>query len=191
MKILIAGDSFAAPWPNSTNSWPDLLAQAHYVTNVAEAGVGEYKIYKQLLSQKLTDYDCVIVSHTSPSRVHTISHPIHKSGLHKNCDLIVTDLDGHCGWFNQGLRIAKGWFRYHYDDEYQHTTYKLIRQEISKIIPVSYLSIDNLNINDDLIIEENHLDLRKFWVEHKGTVNHYNTSGHIEIFKMITQRIEL
>ena len=33
------------------------------------------------------------VSCTSPSRVHTQNHPLHKKGLHKDCDLIYTDLE--------------------------------------------------------------------------------------------------
>lgn len=191
MKILIAGDSFAAPWPNCDSSWTSLLAENNLVVNVAQAGVSEYKIYKQLLSQPLTEFDCVIVSHTSPSRVHTRKHPIHNTGLHKNCDLIFTDIEAHSSWFNVSLRTAKNWFKYHYDDEYQSTVYKLVREEINRIIPVRYLSIDNLNITDDLIIEKEHLDLRNFWVNYKGEVNHYSAEGHAKIFKMITQKINL
>ena len=47
MKILVAGDSFAAEWPGD-DGWVKLLAQSHEVTNVAQAGCGEYKIFKQI-----------------------------------------------------------------------------------------------------------------------------------------------
>ena len=47
LRILIAGDSFAAEWPGN-NGWVKLLSQKFSVTNVAQAGVGEYKILKQL-----------------------------------------------------------------------------------------------------------------------------------------------
>ena len=56
MKLLLAGDSFAAEWPGE-NVWPKLLAKQHDVTNVAQAGVSEYKILKQLHNAELKDYD--------------------------------------------------------------------------------------------------------------------------------------
>ena len=68
MKILVAGDSFAAEWPGD-DGWVKLLAHSHEVTNVAQAGCGEYKIFKQIQKANLDEYDCVIVSHTSTSRV--------------------------------------------------------------------------------------------------------------------------
>ena len=97
MRILIAGDSFAAKWPANIRNqgWPALLADRFEVYNIAQAGVGEYKIYKQLANVELDQFDLVIVSHTSPSRIHTRNHPLHKEGLHKDCDLIITDLIGH------------------------------------------------------------------------------------------------
>ena len=60
MKILIVGDSFAADWSvkyNDYHGWPNLLAQKFEVTNLAKAGVGQYKIYKQL--QNIDDFDLV------------------------------------------------------------------------------------------------------------------------------------
>ena len=47
LRILIAGDSFAAEWPG-THGWSKMLAEHHDVKNVAQAGVSEYKILKQL-----------------------------------------------------------------------------------------------------------------------------------------------
>ena len=72
-KILIIGDSFACVWPNEVTGWPTQLAQQYDVTNLAQAGVSEYKILKQLLNFEKEnpwwqhDFNCVIVSHTSPS----------------------------------------------------------------------------------------------------------------------------
>ena len=116
MKILIAGDSFAAKWPDTTVGWVDLLSKDHKVTNVAQAGVGEYKIYKQIENIDQNLYDCIIVSHTSPSRIHTPSHPIHTAGFHKDCDLILTDISEKFSFFDNRLKTAQGWFKYHYDD---------------------------------------------------------------------------
>ncbi len=92
-RIVLAGDSFGCEWPTG-EGWPLMLAKNHAVNNIAQAGVGEYKILKQLWNLSARDaywvnnYDCVIVCHTSPSRIHTPKHPVHKEGLHKDCDLI-------------------------------------------------------------------------------------------------------
>ena len=49
-KILICGDSFAADWSKKYDGvgWVNMIENEHVVTNIAEAGVSEYKIYKQL-----------------------------------------------------------------------------------------------------------------------------------------------
>ena len=89
--IALLGDSFAAEYNADTPGWVDILAEQHSVNNVAGAGVGEYKILRQLRDIQSTNpnwkslYECVIVTHTSPFRVHTPKHPLHKKGLHKNC----------------------------------------------------------------------------------------------------------
>lgn len=184
MNILIAGDSFAVDAPGG---WASMLAGHFKVTNLAEPGVGEYKIYKQLKSVNIPNFDCVIVSHTSYSRIHTLSHPIHKKGFYKNCDLIFTDIESFQATFNKSLEVAKGWFKYHYDDEYQKDIYKLIRQDISRLINVPYLSIDNLNNGNDIIFEKNHLDLRDIWPKYKGKINHYTEEGNLLIYKEVSK----
>ena len=48
-NILICGDSFAADWTKKYDGtgWVNMLTKDHTITNIAEAGVSEYKIYKQ------------------------------------------------------------------------------------------------------------------------------------------------
>jgi hypothetical protein len=91
MKILIAGDSFAADWKikYNGNGWVNMLSEDYEVTNIAQAGVSEYKIYQQLIKHDTTKYDKIIISHTSAYRIPVVKHPIHsKDILHSNCDLI-------------------------------------------------------------------------------------------------------
>ena len=44
-RIVLAGDSFGCEWPTG-EGWPLMLAKNHAVNNIAQAGVGEYKILK-------------------------------------------------------------------------------------------------------------------------------------------------
>ncbi len=186
LRILIAGDSFAAEWPGN-DGWVKLLSQKFPVTNVAQAGVGEYKILKQL--KNFDDYEIIIVSHTSPSRVHTPKHPLHIQGLHKDCDLLYNDID-RTSLFNSSLTAAKGYFKYHYDDVYQCDIYKLIRQEIYNMLQNKiYISMSHIDIAKLFIYEDNHLDFSEFWQKNKGNENHYTKKGNEKIFNIVLDRI--
>jgi hypothetical protein len=189
-KILIAGDSFASTWPDSTTGWVNLLAKDYSVTNIAEPGIGEYKILKQIESVDTKDFDIVIVSHTSPSRIHTRNHPIHKTGFRKNCDLIINDLDDRFSIFNLNLLASKLFFRYHYDDVYQIDIYNLIREKIKNSIQTKYISISHVDIANQLSIENTHIDFSNLWQTERGTVNHYTDFGNVAVYKEIKLAIE-
>ena len=88
--ILIAGDSFAADWTikNNKSGWVNYMTD---VDNLAQPGVGEYKIFKQLQSRDLSLYTHIIVSHTSPYRIHTFHNPLHiDDSFHHACCLLYT-----------------------------------------------------------------------------------------------------
>jgi len=185
MKILIAGDSFAALWPGVSDGWVNLLANQYDVINLAQAGVSEYKIYKQLCSVDIKGFDCVIVSHTSPSRIHTPVHPLHTEGFHKDCDLIITDLLGHFNPFNSKLQSAKAWFKNHYDEKYQIDIYNLLRSKINEMITVPYISMSHIDIVNRLAIENNHMDFSHCWEQHRGNINHYTKEGNLKVYNEI------
>jgi hypothetical protein len=185
LKLLIAGDSFAAQWPDVTTGWVNLLEEYYTVTNIAQAGVSEYKILKQIESQDLTQYDIIIVSHTSPSRVHTTNHPLHKDGFHKDCDLIFNDIADRISIFNKNLAVSQGWFKYHYDEVYQIDMYNLIREKINALINIPYISLSHVDIVNQLSIEKTHIDFSDLWKIERGTMNHYTYNGNCAVFKSI------
>ena len=120
MNILILGDSWSADWNikyTDYPGWPNIIAQKYTVTNIAQAGVSQYSILKQLDTIQPLDYDMVIISITSPYRVYTPQHPVHTSGLHANSDLIYSDIDHHASKFpdNKRLHSARAYFEDHYD----------------------------------------------------------------------------
>ena len=189
MKVLVAGDSFAAEWPG-LYGWVKLLAGSHTVTNVAQAGCSEYKIFKQIQNAILDEYDCVIVSHTSPSRVHTPNHPLHKSGIHKDCDLLYNDIN-RTSLFNPSLSAAKSYFKYHYDDQYHCDIYALLRQQINTLLAGKlYISMSHVEVAKLFVVEDKHIDFSEFWQEHKGKENHYNTKGNQKLHQILLDNIK-
>ena len=185
MKILICGDSFAADWTvkYTGNGWPNLLANQFIVKNIAQAGCSQYKIYKQLLSENLNNFDCIIVSHTSPYRIYVKDHPIHKNDiLHNNSDLIYADVKEH------QLDSVVDFFENYFSFEYAEFVHNLICEKV-----------DNLNINqvihithfnwDRLYKFNNMINFQEVFEKHQGLINHYNEIGNDLVFKRLLKEI--
>jgi hypothetical protein len=201
-NILVIGDSFAADWTvkykDLYKGWPNLLAEKYTVTNLAQAGVGEYKIYKQLLTvADLSVYDLVIVAHTGPARIHSLRHPIHSNDvLHSNADLIFADIEYHASrpwnFLNGSLRAAINFFKYHYDPEYFELMYTLLRKEIndilaksnSKVIVISNMAKTNLFATEPVLVT------KLISKEESGIMNHMNEATNALMFKHIDSLIE-
>ena len=188
MKILIAGDSFAANHTNRS-SWNNLLSNDFLVDTVAQAGVGEYKILQQIKRVCLLDYDFIIVSHTSPYRIHVPSHPIYKTGYHKDCDIIINDIIGKSCWSNLKLFYARKWIEHYYDETYQLDTYNLFRHEINRSIKIPYISISHLPIEEIRPVEECHIDFSQLWQKERGQVNHYTDNGNRIVYETVLKQI--
>ena len=200
-RILIIGDSFAADWSvkyNKYKGWPNLLAEQYPVVNLAQAGVSEYKIYRQLCSIKnLDDFDLVIVSHTSPLRVATRRHPVHANDpLHANADLMLGDIEYHQSRlkniFNRSLQAAYNFFMYHYDVEYFETTYRLLRDQINRMLqgkPV--IVVSNLADLENFITEKTVLNFHNLLETERGVINHMTESGNKQIYQTLLKTIKV
>lgn len=198
-RILIIGDSFASDWSvkyQDYPGWPNLLSQEFDVTNLAQAGVGEFKIYKQLQSvTDLHNYDLVIVSHTSPYRIHTRKHPVHASDkLHKNADLILTDIDYHeskiKNIFNLSLKAAKWFFYKHYDIDYFETIYGMLREKINLMLEgTPVIVISNLPCLENFETEPVVLHFSDLCKESPGIINHVSEQANQKIFNKLKSLI--
>jgi hypothetical protein len=198
IKILILGDSFAADWSAKylqAQGWPNLLANRFEVTNLAQAGVGEYKILKQTRSvPNLGVFDLAIISHTSPYRVHTRQHPVHHDDiLHKNSDLCISDIAYHSDLiketFNFPLKSANRFFLDHFDQEYQETIYQLIKQQIHQYLKnirtiVIHNSISLLDYPDSVEI----LDITSIEKSNPGLHNHLDDKGNFQVFNCLCKK---
>lgn len=191
MKILIAGDSFAANWSlkyNDYPGWVELLANDFDVTNVAQAGVSEYKILKQIETHYNSSYDFIIVSHTSPTRVHTRCHPVMRNDvLHSNADLLINDIMSKRSWFNRALQAAQGYFKYHYDENYYNDIYWLIRDRINTLLKndrvISICNFDEVWYNETF-------DFSRYRVSNSGLINHFDDAANALIHYQIKQYIQ-
>lgn len=170
MNILIIGDSFATKCNGSYPGWAELLEQKHTVTNLAQAGVGEYKILKQLQSVTASDYDCVIVSHTSPYRIHTLHHPLHKEGFHKNCDFIYEDVRNR-------LPDVEKFFTEYFDLDYAIYIYRCIYDDIT------------LKLKESRVIDTEELGIKNLFSMHRGNVQHLTQEGNIIFYKRIKEKL--
>jgi len=180
-KLLIAGDSFATNWRIKHNGagWVNHLENDYEVKNIAQAGVSEYKIYKQLIKENLKEFDNVIVSHTSAYRIPIEEHPIHKNDiLHKNCDLIFSDVSEHLS--NPIMRTAHDFYTNIFDADYFIFINSLICKEIqnlsSKITHITFF---------DSFYDENVKKFESVFLNNKGQMNHMNTTGNQIIYEEV------
>lgn len=184
-KILIAGDSFAADWTKKYDGcgWVNLLSKDYIVDNLAEAGVSEYKIYKQLENINKSDYYKIIISHTSPYRIPVKKHPLHENDLlHYNCDLIYSDLKEKEE--NINVKSIINFFENYFYEEFYEFTYSLIIKEIKTILPQA-IHITFFDINDPEI-----LNFKSVFIKNRGKINHLNEKGNNLIYKKIKNLID-
>jgi hypothetical protein len=180
-KLLIAGDSFAADWSKkykNASGWVNTLCEDYDVTNIAQAGVSEYKIYNQLKRIDTSNYDIILISHTSAYRIPVIEHPIHsKDILHNNCDLIYSDLKEHD---NELTKIAVDFYEKLFDPDFFIFIHNLIINEIIQKYPTAI----NITFFDSFSHSIFH-NFEKIFLNNKGNVNHLNQVGNNLIYKKI------
>lgn len=192
MNILICGDSFAADWTvkYSGQGWPNMIANDYNVTNLAQAGCSEYKIYKQLTSIDLNQFDKIIISHTSPYRIPIKIHPVHaKDLLHKNSDLIYTDIKEHSKT-NTNLSSIIDFFENYFDIESSLFVHNLICEKIDKItksIPTIHLTNSDWN---GLYLFDNMLNFEYLFKSNRGLINHYDEKGNQIIYRAIKNMVD-
>ena len=190
MNLLICGDSFAADWTVKYpgKGWPNMLADQYNVTNLAQAGCSEYKILKQLKSVDLMQYDQIIIAHTSPYRIHVQKHPIHHTDLlHKNCDLIYTDLVEHAIKHKELVPVID-YFKNYFDTDYAKDIHTLLCQEIERLIaPVIDRVISTTNSDYEGLYQfKNMIKFDKLFASNRGLMNHYDEAGNQKIFEILS-----
>lgn len=188
MKLLICGDSFAADWTVKYpgEGWPNIIAQKYDVTNLAQAGCSEYKVYLQLANTDLSNFDAIIISHSTPSRFYVREHPLHSQDpLHRGSDLIYSDIK-EASTKHKHLKPITEFFENYIDLDYMEFVYQLICEKIDtllsdfdgKVLHVSHLPWRS----DYQFANFVQLDLIQ---TNRGLLNHYDEIGN----KLICQKM--
>ena len=130
MKIGIFGDSFGFQKTDQPDlSWVDLLEQQHDIENYCQCGASEYKILKQLTSVDLSQFQHLIITHTSYSRIFVDYNPIHQqSKYHQECDILLSDVDSRTDEFSTACKL---YFKYIFNFTYAKDIHNLILKEIN------------------------------------------------------------
>ena len=190
MKILITGDSFATDYTKKYKDkcgWPNMLANEYQVTNLAQAGCSEYKIFKQLTSLYLDDFDVILICHTSPYRIFVNNHPVHYNDpLHNNSDLIYSDLVAHVSDYPE-VQSVVDFFENYFDLDHAEFVHNLICEKIEKItdnLNAKVIHITNLD-HTKLHKFKNHIDFNKLFVTNAGDTNHYDAVGNKKIYQTL------
>lgn len=183
-KLLIAGDSFASDWTKKYKNvcgWVNMLESDYDVTNIAQAGVSEYKIYKQLEKIDTTKFEHIIISHTSAYRIPIEEHPIHKDDLlHDDCDIIYSDAEVHIE--NNIMKTAVDFYGSIFYPEYFCFINSLIFKEIKLLVPNAiHITFFNSFYNESIYKFEN------IFLKHKGNTNHLNEIGNKLIYNKMTK----
>lgn len=191
MKILIVGDSFAADWQMKypdKKGWPNFLADEHHVVNLAQAGCGEFKILKQLQSVTLIDFDKIIIAHSSPFRLYVKNHPVHTDQLHRNCDLIYSDIKEH-SVNNKKLLPLVDYFENYFDLDYAIDIHNIICEKIDQMTkrlkPIHITGFEW----EGLYQFDNMINFNYIFKKYKGIMNHYSLEGNNEVYGYIQARL--
>ena len=182
-RLLIVGDSFSAV-KNNKHSWPCQLDEFD-VTNLSLAGCSEYRILQQIKSINVSDFDFIVVVHSSPNRIYVNENPLHQnSETHHNCDLIYQDVRAQpSGTFRNNV---VWWFENVFDLEYAETIHNLL---INFIIELSD-KIPNLHIT---FFDNNHdslYNLHSIWKKYPGDINHLSIQGNQQVTQFIRNKLK-
>jgi hypothetical protein len=188
LNLGLFGDSFGYQTDNNPYpSWVDLLLQHYNIKNYCRCGISEYKILQQLKQADLDQFDQIIITHTSPTRVYVPYNPLHADDpVYNTCDIIYTDSTSQSGEFSQACKL---YFKHIFDTDYAIDIHNMICREIDQIstnhnvLHITHFDYENCYKFSGLVNFYNH------WVNHRGIVNHYTCNGNEYVYQQILQKI--
>ena len=168
MNVLIVGDSFASKYNGKYPGWANLLEQDYKVTNLAQPGISEYKILKQVESIAIDQFDRCIISHTSPYRIHTAYHPLHTEGFHKHSDFIYADVKDR-------LPDVERFFTEYFDLDYAVCIHELLKKQIACLLQHIHT------------IDTESLGLQELFSQQPGEVQHLSEDANLKFYNQLRE----
>jgi hypothetical protein len=188
LNLGLFGDSFGyqqnnPPYP----SWVDLLEQHYNVKNYCRCGISEYKILQHLKQADLDQFDQIIITHTSPTRVYVPYNPLHAGDpVYNSCDIIYSDSTAQPGEFSQACKL---YFKHIFDTEYAIDIHNMICREIDafccgqNVLHITQFDYEKCYKFPEL------LNFYHYWIDHKGPVNHYDQKGNEHVYHQIINKL--
>lgn len=180
-KLLLVGDSFAAPYKDHQDCWYQCLGAK--VDNRAQAGVGQYKILQQL-KQHYRAHDRILIVLTSELRIHTESNPFYsRRDRHAHADFIFSDVESRTGDPDADHLIW--WFTNVFDLRHARYVNNLILKDMHEFlntITAQWRVITFFRSYSGQYDFGGRLeDFSMFWENNSGEVNHLSSTGHASV----------
>jgi hypothetical protein len=189
-NLLIVGDSFSSAQLAEDSGWPVLLCQNFNVTNLSSPGIGEYKILQKIKSIQVNNYDFIIISHTSPNRLHTITNPLYPPGhLYSSSDIIFTDAESKIHQIPMAQEIVN-YYKYIFDPEYYNFIHTSCCEKIDQLTQnTKVLHITHFEWSE-LYQFNNMVNFYSFWLDNQGSIVHYTKEANQVIYKKLLKKIQ-
>jgi len=188
--ILIVGDSFSSSQLSGTNGWPVLLQKNFCITNKSSPGIGEYKILQTLQAAELTNYNLILISHTSPNRLHCTSNPLYPiDHMYSQSDVIFADAESRAGQVPVAASIVD-YYKYIFDMDYYKFIHTCCCEKINQLtqsVPVLHITHFDWT---GLYQFDNMINFYTFWMDNRGNFAHYTQEANQTVYKQLHDRIQ-
>lgn len=180
-RLLLVGDSFAAPYKDHQDCWHRSLGGE--VENRAQAGVGQYKILQQL-KRHYQSHDYILVVLTSELRIHTEYNPFYsRRDRHAHADFIFSDVESRAG--NPEADHVIWWFTNVFDLDHARYINNLVLKDLHEFLDnttshwrvITFFKPYPGQYDFDRRLE----DFSMFWENNPGDVNHLSSVGHASV----------
>jgi hypothetical protein len=188
-NLLIVGDSFSSEQISDQFGWPVLLKEDFKVTNLSGPGIGEFKILQKLQSVDLNKFDLIIISHTSPNRIHCQYNPLYPDGhVYRNSDVIFADAESKIITTSAANHLVY-YYKYIFDETYYQFIHRCCCREIDqltqnqKVLHITHFDWDKLYVFPGMINYYN------FWLRNRGEYSHYTKEANIILYQQIKEKL--
>jgi hypothetical protein len=189
-KLLIVGDSFSSEQISDQYGWPVLLKKDFEITNLSNPGIGEYKILQKLQTAELETFDLILISHTSPNRIHCQHNPLYPVGhIYSDSDVIFADAESKAHSIPAANYLVY-YYKYIFDEEYYQFIHKSCCQEIDRLTQNHNVLHITQFAWTDLYEFPGMINYYNFWLSNRGNYAHYTVEANNTLYCQIKKQLQ-